>query len=204
MKQLDIFLCHATEDKPAVRELYRKLKTDGFLPWMDEEDLLPGQNWRLAIARAIRIADAFLVCLSPRSVSKTGYLHKEIHTALDIADEQPEDAIFIIPVKLEECQIPDRLEQWHWLKLFEEQGYHLLLRALQSRAEAVGAQQVPSDDTQYQAAQPSFSEHTQQPRQTDGITIINQAANQGVQGMVSGNITINTAPNRQGEKNHDD
>jgi hypothetical protein len=39
-----IFLCHANEDKPKVREVYRRLKAEGFEPWLDEEDLLPGRT----------------------------------------------------------------------------------------------------------------------------------------------------------------
>jgi hypothetical protein len=40
-----IFLCHANEDKPRVRELCQQLKAVGYHPWLDEEDLLPGQDW---------------------------------------------------------------------------------------------------------------------------------------------------------------
>ena len=47
-RPLRVFLCHGQEDKATVRELSRMLKDDGFQPWLDEEDLLPGHagNWR--------------------------------------------------------------------------------------------------------------------------------------------------------------
>ena len=48
-----IFLCHASHDKPAVLALYRRLKKDGFEPWLDEEDLIPGQDWETAIRKAV-------------------------------------------------------------------------------------------------------------------------------------------------------
>jgi hypothetical protein len=48
-----IFLCHAHEDKPRVRELYAQLKAAGYYPWLDEEDLLPGQKWRTEIKKII-------------------------------------------------------------------------------------------------------------------------------------------------------
>jgi len=41
---LHIFLCHSSGDKPEVRNLYQRLSNDGFDPWLDEEDLLPGQQ----------------------------------------------------------------------------------------------------------------------------------------------------------------
>jgi hypothetical protein len=132
---LRVFLCHASEDEPTVRHLYERLWADGFAPWMAEENLHPGQEWRVQIARAVRQSEAVLVCLSPHSVGKAGYLNKEITIALDVADEQPEDTIFLIPVRLEECYVPDRLSRWQWVNLFKARGYERLRRALQVRAE---------------------------------------------------------------------
>jgi len=65
-----IFLCHASEDKAQVREVYHRLHAiDGFEPWLDEEDLLPGENSALEIQRALQtealiIASATLCPLS--------------------------------------------------------------------------------------------------------------------------------------------
>ena len=94
-RRLKVFLCHASGDKPAVRELYHRLRAAGFDPWLDEENLLPGQDWQLEIPQAVRSSDAAIVCLSTRAVTKRGYVQKEIRYALDVADEQPEGAIFL-------------------------------------------------------------------------------------------------------------
>jgi len=68
-RSLRVFLCHASDDKPAVRELYRQLCAEGWLDvWLDEEKLLPGQEWDLEIEKAVEAADVVLVCLSTRSV----------------------------------------------------------------------------------------------------------------------------------------
>ena len=39
-RALMVFLCHASDDKPAVRRLHRRLRADGYSPWLDEEDFL--------------------------------------------------------------------------------------------------------------------------------------------------------------------
>jgi hypothetical protein len=40
------FLCHASQDKPIVRELYQRLLAEGWIdPWLDEEKLLPGSSF---------------------------------------------------------------------------------------------------------------------------------------------------------------
>jgi hypothetical protein len=113
------------------------LCSDGIAPWLDEEDLLPGQDWALEIPKAVRAADIVIVCLSQGSVTKAGYIQKEIKFALDIADEQPEGHIFLIPVKLEECNVPTRLQRWHWVNLYQERGYERLMRSLGARSDQV-------------------------------------------------------------------
>ena len=56
-----IFFCHTNEDKPQVREVYQRLKAEGFQPWLDEKDLLPGQLWNQEIRRALRNSDFILI-----------------------------------------------------------------------------------------------------------------------------------------------
>ncbi len=85
-RPLRVFLCHASQDKPKVRELYKRLKSEGWIdPWLDEESLLPGQDFDLEIYRTIRDTDAIIICLSTVSVVKEGYVNKEVRRALEIA-----------------------------------------------------------------------------------------------------------------------
>jgi hypothetical protein len=133
---LRVFLCHASEDKDAVWLLHRKLQDSGFRPWLDKEDLVPGQDWDMEITKAVRAAHVILVCLSPR-FEKRGYLQKEVKRALDVADEQPDGTIFLIPVRLEECNVPERLKRWQWVDLFNPDGYPRLEVALKIASEKV-------------------------------------------------------------------
>ncbi len=142
--KLRVFLCHASQDKMRVRALYQQLVTDGFEPWLAEENLVPGQHWEREIGNAVRSAGVVLVCLSKQSLTRQGFVQKEIRIALSVAEEQPEGAIYIIPVRLEECDMPDSLRPLHWVDLFIESGHQRLLRALQSRAAALGVAQLPS------------------------------------------------------------
>ncbi len=137
-RALRVFLCHSSSDKPAVRRLYNRLNREGIDTWLDEKKLMPGQDWNLEITKAVRSTDIVLVCLSRGAVNKAGYVQKEIKYALDIADEQAEGTIFIIPLKLEECQIPDRLRRYQWLNFYEKNGYSRLLQSLYHRANSLG------------------------------------------------------------------
>ena len=129
---LKIFLCYASEDKPVVREIYKRLREDGYEPWLDEENLLGGQDWQEEIPRSVINSDVVLVCLSTKSTTKKGYVHKEIEYVLDAADERPERAIFLIPLRLEDCEIPDRLGKWHGVNYYESDGYGKLKKALEA------------------------------------------------------------------------
>lgn len=131
--QLRVFLCHSSRDKQAVRDLYKRLKADGIAPWLDEIDILPGQEWESEIRRAVYESDVVLVCLSHAAMTRRGFVHKEITFALDVADEQPERTIYLIPAKLEECEVPERLNRWQWVNYFQEGGYEKLLESLRVR-----------------------------------------------------------------------
>jgi|CXWL01.1.fsa_nt_gi MoxR-like ATPase len=130
---LKIFLCHSSKDKTSIRLLYKRLASDGMKPWLDETDILPGQDWQQVIRKAVNESDVVLICLSSGVAERRGYIQKEIRFALDVADEQPEGSIFLIPLKLEECEVPERLTRWQWVNYFEENGYDKLLSALKYR-----------------------------------------------------------------------
>ena len=138
VRPLRVFLCHSSGDKSSVREIYEKLRADGFDPWLDEEKLLPGQSWKLEIQKAVRDSDAVIVTLSESSINRSGFLQKEIVYALDAAQEKAEGQIFLIPARLERCEVPERLRDWHWVDLFDEKGYSRMYLALQQRASELG------------------------------------------------------------------
>jgi TIR domain len=127
-----VFLCHSSVDKRQVRDLYRRLTADNINCWFDEENLLPGQDWEYEIGRAIGRSRFVLACLSQKSVTRAGFVQKEIRRAIEVAAEQPEGVAYIIPVRLEECDVPDRLSQWQWVDQFNDNGYERLVRGLRA------------------------------------------------------------------------
>ncbi len=138
MRPLKVFLSHAHADAAAVRALYNRLVADGVDAWLDKEKLLPGQDWEMAIRKAVRESDVVIVCLS-KQFNQRGYRQKEVRIALDEAEKIPEGEIFIIPARLEECENLENLRKWHWVDLFEKDGYSKLMRALHFQANKVGA-----------------------------------------------------------------
>ncbi|MBC7876084.1 MAG: TIR domain-containing protein [Anaerolineales bacterium] len=132
-QRLRVFLCHSKDDKLKIRKLYNRLIADNFDVWLDEVKLMPGQDWDLEIKKAVRNSDTVVVCISSSSITKEGYIQKEIRFALDVADEKPEGTIFLIPARLEVCNVPDRISRFQWVNLFEKSGYSKLKESLDLR-----------------------------------------------------------------------
>ena len=128
-----------TQDKPAVRELYKRLAAEKWIdPWLDEEKLLPGQDFDLEIYKAARDSDSIIICLSKISVAKEGYVNKEIRRALDAADEKPEGAIYIIPLRLDDCNPSfERLKKLHYADYFTPNAHEKLIKSLRLRADVL-------------------------------------------------------------------
>jgi hypothetical protein len=50
----DVFLCHNSEDKPAVREIAQQLIKEGIKPWLDAEQIPPGSSWQTELGEQIK------------------------------------------------------------------------------------------------------------------------------------------------------
>ena len=97
------FISYAREDRDIARRLHRDLSACGSQPWLDIESHLGGQNWQRAISSAIRECSHFLALISHHSVSKRGFVQREVAQALQILEMFPPDEVFVIPVRLEDC-----------------------------------------------------------------------------------------------------
>jgi hypothetical protein len=76
----------------------------------------PSQKCRPAIERAIRASYFFIALISPRSVTKRGFVQKEIKVAFAVLDEMPENQVFLIPVRIGDVEPPDGpMQELHWL-----------------------------------------------------------------------------------------
>jgi hypothetical protein len=133
-EKLKVFVCHASENETTVKELVDQLKADGFDPWFYTDKILPGMDWDLENQKAMRESDAVIVCFSKIAVEKEGYIQKEIKYAVEIQKEKPEGTIFLIPVQLDECNIPYSLRNVQWGKYFELGGYTKIVQSLNQRA----------------------------------------------------------------------
>lgn len=147
-RPLRLFMCHSSGDKQTVRQLTVRLQHDGVDAWIDDDKLLPGQDWKHEISQSLRRSDAVLVCLSRSSITKAGFVQRELKEALDLSDEQPDGTIFLIPLRLESCDVPERLRRWQWVDYYEPDGYDKLRNALRLRSDQLGIGAVSTIKTE--------------------------------------------------------
>jgi EAL domain-containing protein (putative c-di-GMP-specific phosphodiesterase class I) len=127
-----VFIAYARVNLKQAEKLFDFLAQNGCSPWLDKRRLLPGVKWQPAIQAAIQSSDFFLACLSGQSVDRVGYFQSELKDAFDVLQMYPDQNIYLIPVKLEECTLPRQLQDRHWLDFFEPDGPKKLLDAIRS------------------------------------------------------------------------
>ena len=100
-----------------------------------------GERLRLGLqrTRAILNTDVVLVCLSQKFNEQRGYRHEELEFALEKASLLEAGEIFIIPVRLEKCDMPESLSHLHRVDLFDATGFKKLIRALKKLEETSSA-----------------------------------------------------------------
>jgi hypothetical protein len=129
-KDIFVFISYAREDAEAAKRLYDNLKSAGLNPWLDKERLLPAQNWKEEISKAIIEKSRYFIPLfSSTSVRKIGVVQSEIKWALDVFEKYPPGMTFIIPVRLDNCEIPyHELRDVEYVDFFPSTSWELGLR----------------------------------------------------------------------------
>lgn len=117
----DVFISYARENIDEAKKIYAALKKSGINCWFDDQDIDPGVYWKSSIETAINECPFFLCVLSKKAQENRGYRHNEIKIALEVVKELPQEQVYIIPVRLEECKIRYKeFEDIHIVDLFPD------------------------------------------------------------------------------------
>ena len=123
-----IFISYARVDVARGREVYQWLTRGGLDCWMDEVYLRVGQNWKQEIDKVIRTCQIFVACLSSKAVDHRGFFQTELRTAYEVWKTVPPQHVFLLPIRLDECEIPMEIRDLHCLDFFAPEGPAKLLR----------------------------------------------------------------------------
>jgi hypothetical protein len=116
-----VFIAYVAEDFPLAVRLYHDLEAAAFSPWLDRMKLLPGQNWRRAIDRALDTSDFVIACFSQQSTQKRGQFPYEVRIALRAAERMLLDDVYFLPLRFETCEVPQRIaNQTQYVDMFPD------------------------------------------------------------------------------------
>jgi hypothetical protein len=119
---MKVFISYAREDYASAKRLFDYLKRIADTePWLDQESLLPGMDWKYGVMVALRQSRFVILLLSRCLINKSGYIQHEIKETLERLSAFPPGSIFLIPARLEECMPKDEeLLKLNWVDMFPD------------------------------------------------------------------------------------
>jgi hypothetical protein len=115
----DVFLCHNSDDKPAIRKVNSEMKEWGIRTWFDEEQLRPGTIWQTELERVIEGVRSACVFVGD---SGFGPWHaNEARAFLNLIDTEQRPVIpVLLPNASKAPQLPVFLHLRSWVDLRDD------------------------------------------------------------------------------------
>jgi hypothetical protein len=162
------FISHSSNDKDFVQRLAADLRMrEGIDVWLDKWDILPGDKIPGRIEEAISDAEAFILVLSPDSVTSPWVeSERQAWLALQIEEERraKEDSRppnrRLIPVLYRHCNKPAFLQPIHHVTITDQhydEGFSKLVQALLAHKRSLEASRLPPVDTKLSRRKYAFS-----------------------------------------------
>lgn len=122
-----IFISFASQDRKVANTLCQALEGRGFKCWISSRDILPGENFQVAIVRAIRKAKLMLLVFTANSNNSA-----EMNKELALASQQK---LTVVPLRIEDVAPNDafayEFATRQWIDFFAD--WELAMNALASQ-----------------------------------------------------------------------
>jgi hypothetical protein len=174
-KKRHTFISYSRINKEFALKLARELKAAGFPIWLDQLDIPTGARWDDEIEKALRECGIFMVILTPASIASEN-AKDEIGYAIDHGKR-------ILPVLLEDCEIPLRLRRFQYVD-FTKMNYtegvrsakELLARLVEEKSVPVPARvsdgkERPTQPAKVSSAQSASRHRNAAPSETPSETV---------------------------------
>lgn len=130
LRQKRVFIIYSNEDKEPVTALVKSLRELGYNPWVDAEEISPGQKWEPSVLKGLADSAVALLIVSKNLNSASRIVATELNTAMATMRSRDESFSPVIPVRLDDSPVPDEVKDVHWVDLYKEGGLEQLDRGL--------------------------------------------------------------------------
>lgn len=181
------FISHASEDKSEFAEpLARLLRASGIDAWLDKWEMNPGDSLIQKIfSEGIRDSDAVVVLLSATSVAKP-WVQKELNVA---AVKNIQNALRLIPVRLDKCDVPEVLTDVLWLDWNRLGGVDGVSRSIIETMHGITSKPLLGDPPPHLTA-PRFTIPGLNARDVKVLQIVFEASLDNGLGLLQGNVIL--------------
>lgn len=101
----------------------------------------------MKLQEVLKFTDVVLLCLSQQSLEQEGNFQREINLVVDLAKEKTEGSIFVIPILLDDCEMPQILQSRQLVKFFGSevtigQAYERIYKSMRTKFELISGKTV--------------------------------------------------------------
>lgn len=125
-----IFIIYNHKDMNSAHELVKKLRDAGYNPWWDQEEIVPGQRIVDSVSNGLLSSAVALLLVSKNLDYEKGILAVELKTALATMRSKDESFSPVIPIRLDDSEVPSMLAGVQWLDFKEEGDFERLDKSL--------------------------------------------------------------------------
>ena len=125
-----VFIIYSHSDLEQAKLVSEALKVHGFHPWLDVEEIRPGQRWLAAIEKGLNECSSALLLVSANLDITNETIAQEIGIAMSTMRSRDETFSHVIPVILDDTPIPDILKDVYAAKFDRNEGMDSLAKGL--------------------------------------------------------------------------
>lgn len=125
-----VFIIHAMEDSGEAQKLASGLKALGYIPWVDVEDITPGQRIEEAIKNGLSESSAAILIVSSNLDCDSRWVTQQLKAALSTMSSKDKFSSPVIPVRLDDSSLPNVLSGIHAVDLRDEKSLESLDKGL--------------------------------------------------------------------------